>query len=47
MAELLPGVMSPEELEEEIRGWERRRYKQQRRLVPTPPSPDFRKPPSK
>jgi hypothetical protein len=38
MAELLPGVMSPEELEEEMRAWDRRRYKQRRPLGGTPPS---------
>jgi hypothetical protein len=31
--------MSPEELAEEMRGWERHRYKQQRRPVATQPSP--------
>ena len=33
--------LTPEELAEEIRGWERHRYKQQRRPVATQPSPGF------
>jgi hypothetical protein len=36
----LPPPLSPEEMAEETRGWDRHRYKQRRRLDGTFPSPD-------